>query len=96
MAEAYGVRTTAGDLLQWLKDNMAMVPLDETLQRALIDTHTGYYDVAPITQDLIWEQYPYPVSLARLEDGNSARILFDPNPAIALNPPQPPHDAVLQ
>jgi beta-lactamase class C len=94
-AEAYGIRTTAGDLLQWLKDNMAMVPLDATLQRALIDTHTGYYDVEPITQDLIWEQYAYPVSLARLEDGNSARILFDANPAIALNPPQPPHDAVL-
>ncbi len=94
-AQAYGVRTTAGDLLQWLEDNMAMVPLDATLQRALIDTHTGYYGVAPITQDLIWEQYSYPVSLAKLEDGNSARILFDANPAIALQPPQPPRDAAF-
>lgn len=93
--EAYGIRTTAGDLLRWLQANMAMLELNVTLQRAIVDTHTGYYQSGPLTQDLIWEQYVYPVTLAQLQAGNSPKMLFDPNPATALEPPQPPHANVL-
>ncbi len=94
-AETYGVRITAGDLLRWLQANLGMLPLDPTLQRALINTHTGYYRSGPITQDLIWEQYLYPVTLAQLEQGNATTMLLDALPAIAIDPPQPPHDDVL-
>ncbi len=90
--EAYGVRTTAGDLLRWLQANMEMLDLDPTLQRAITDTHTGYYRTAPMTQDLIWEQYAYPVTLEQLQAGNSAKMLLQANPARALEPPQPPND----
>jgi len=86
--EAYGVRTTVGDLTRWLQANMAMLPLDPALQRAITNTHMGYYRSGPMTQDLIWEQYPYPVSLARLQDGNSPKMLLDASPATALVPPQ--------
>jgi len=31
------------------------------LQRAITDTHTGYFKAGVMTQDLVWEQYAYPV-----------------------------------
>ena len=57
-AETYGLRTTAGDLLRFVEANMGMVALDEKWQRAITNTHTGYYQVGGMTQDLVWEQYP--------------------------------------
>ncbi|MGC2243789.1 MAG: class C beta-lactamase [Candidatus Aquilonibacter sp.] len=93
--EAYGIRTTAGDLLSFLAANMGMLDLDATVQRALTDTHTGYYRVGAMTQDLIWEQYRYPVTLVQLREGNSPTLLFDANPVTALDPPSPPRDDVV-
>ncbi len=86
-AEAYGVRTTAGDLLRFVEANLGMLGLDEKLQRAIADTHTGYYQVGAMTQDLIWEQYDYPVGLAELLAGNSAQVALAANPVVALDPP---------
>jgi beta-lactamase class C len=86
-AEAYGVRTTAGDLLRFVEANMGMLDLDGKLQQAISDTHTGYYRIGAMTQDLIWEQYPYPVPLADLLAGNSAQVALEANPATELNSP---------
>lgn len=94
-SEAYGIRTTAGDMLRFVKANMGMLALDEKLQRAIFDTHTGYYRIGAMTQDLIWEQYPYPVGLADLLAGNSAKFLLEANPATELDPPLRLQDAVL-
>ncbi|HTV93363.1 MAG TPA: class C beta-lactamase [Verrucomicrobiae bacterium] len=95
-AETYGVRTTAGDLTRWLQANMAMLPLDATLQRAITNTHAGYYRSGAMIQDLIWEQYSNPVTLAQLEQGNAATMLLDAHRAIAIDPPrQPSGDVVL-
>lgn len=94
-AETYGVRTTAGDLLRYLEANMGMVALDPKWQRAITATHTGYYQIGPMTQDLIWEQYPYPASLADLLAGNSDQVILEANPATQLNPPLPPQAGVL-
>ncbi len=95
-AEAYGVRTTAGDMLRFVEANMHVLDLDENLQRAITDTHAGYYRIGAMTQDLIWEQYRYPVDVQQLLAGNSAKVLFEANPATALDPPLPPQgDALL-
>jgi CubicO group peptidase (beta-lactamase class C family) len=94
-SETYGVRTTAGDLLRFLEANMGMLDLDETLQRAITGTHTGYYQIGAMTQDLIWEQYRYPVDLPQLLAGNSSKMLLEANPATGLAPPLQPQDAVL-
>ncbi len=94
-SEAYGVKTTAGDLLHFLQANMHMLALDDAVQRAITETHTGYYRIGAMTQDLIWEQYRYPVTLEQLHEGNSAKVLFDANPAIALNPPSQPQNDVF-
>jgi beta-lactamase class C len=93
--EAYGIRTTAGDLLRFVEANMGMLSLDEKLQRAIYDTHTGYYRIGAMTQDLIWEQYRYPVGLADLLAGNSAKVVFEANPATEIDPPLRPQDGVL-
>ena len=94
-AETYGVRTTAGDLLRFVEANMGMVALEEKWQRAITNTHTGYYQVGGMTQDLIWEQYPYPVELKTLLAGNSDDLILKPNPTVKLDPPSPPQEAVL-
>lgn len=90
-----GVRTNAGHLLRWVEANMKMPELEEKWQRAITDTHTGYFRIGAMTQDLIWEQYPYPVKVEDLRAGNSAEIIQKANPAVKLDPPSPPRDEVL-
>ena len=94
-AETYGVRTTAGDLLRFAEANMGTLALDERWQRAIAHTHTGYYQIGGMTQDLVWEQYPYPVKLEILLAGNSDDIILEPNPTVKLDPPAQPQEAVL-
>lgn len=94
-AETYGVRTTANDLLSFVEANMGMSAPDKRWQSAIALTHTGYYQMGAMTQDLIWEQYRYPVALKDLLAGNSAEILFEANPVAKLDPPSPPQDDVL-
>ncbi|WP_321926134.1 class C beta-lactamase [Burkholderia sp. BCC1998] len=87
---AYGVRTTAADLLRFVQANMGLVETAPRLQRALERTHTGYFRAGPFTQDLIWEQYPYPVALPTLLAGNAPPMLHDATPATELKPPLAP------
>lgn len=92
--EAYGVRTTAADMIRFVQANMNLIPLDPKFQRAVTDTHTGYFKAGAMTQDLIWEQYPYPVKLQTLLDGNSPAMIFNATPVTAISPPQAPRDDV--
>jgi beta-lactamase class C len=94
-SEAYGVRTTVGDMMRFVEANLHAVDLDPKLQRAIDQTHTGYFRVGGMTQDLIWEQYPYPVDLKTLLAGNSAKVAYEPNPVTAIVPPLPPQQNVL-
>jgi beta-lactamase class C len=93
-AEAYGVRTTAADMVRFVEANMNLIQLDRKVQRAVTDTHTGYFKAGAMTQDLIWEQYPYPVTLQTLLDGNSSAMIFNATPVTEITPPQPPREDV--
>ncbi|MFL6545951.1 MAG: class C beta-lactamase, partial [Candidatus Udaeobacter sp.] len=93
-SETYGVRTTAAELIRFVQANINPVGLDEKLQRAITATHTGYFKAGPMTQDLIWEQYPFPVALKTLLEGNSPEMIFNATPVTRLNPPEQPHDDV--
>jgi beta-lactamase class C len=93
--EAYGIRTTAGDLLRFVDANMGMLDLDQKLRRAITDTHTGYFQIGVMTQDLIWEQVHDPVDLKTLLEANSDKLLLEANAADKLDPPSPPKDDVL-
>jgi beta-lactamase class C len=88
--ETYGIRSTAADMTRFMEANMGEVPLDPKLQQAITATHTGYFRSGPLTQDLIWEQYPYPVELKTLLSGNTASMYFNATPATRIVPPEPP------
>jgi beta-lactamase class C len=92
--QAYGVRTTASSLLRFVAANMNLLALDPALQRAITDTHTGYFKTASFTQDLIWEQFPEPVTLQMLRDGNAATMLLDPHPVTPISPVEKPREDV--
>ncbi|MEZ2220002.1 class C beta-lactamase [Rhizobium sp. RCC_161_2] len=94
-SEAYGVKTTAADMIRFLEANMDSSKLDETLQGAIAATHTGYYKIGDMTQGLGWEMYAYPTSLEQLQAGNSNEMSRNPNKANKLVPPQSPRRDVL-
>ncbi|MGX7003281.1 class C beta-lactamase [Caballeronia sp. KNU42] len=85
-SEAYGIKASAPDMIRFVELNMEMGKIDGDLQRAINETHTGYFKAGEITQDLIWEQYPYPVELKTLLAGNSDAMAYQPTKAITLNP----------
>ena len=93
-AEAYGVKTTAPDMIRFVEDNINSFGLEQKLQRAVAETHTGYFQAGPMTQDLIWEQYPYPVTLEALLEGNSAAMAFHAIPVTEMKPPETPQEDV--
>jgi beta-lactamase class C len=93
-SEAYGIKSTAVDMIRYVQASMNLLKVDGELQRAIENTHKGYFKAGVMTQDLIWEQYPYPVELNTLQEGNSPEMIFDPSPVTAIRPPQTPQDNV--
>ncbi|WP_331271824.1 class C beta-lactamase [Pseudomonas mandelii] len=94
-SEAYGVKTSASDLLHYVEANMNPASLEKPLQQAIATTHTGYYRVGEMTQGLGWELYNYPVTLDTLLAGNSSQMAFEAHEVQWLTPPQPQRNAVL-
>jgi beta-lactamase class C len=92
-SEAYGVKSTATDMIRFINANMGLVPLDGKLQQAIDKTHTGYFSVGTMTQGLIWEQYPFPTTLQTLIDGNSSAMIKT-IPASEIVPPMKPRQDV--
>lgn len=92
--EAYGIRSTAADMARFLQANMGLIPLDQQLEHAIAATHTGYFKAGVMTQDLIWEQYAYPVARQTLLQGNGYRMIFDATPATRITPPERPQQDV--
>ena len=85
--EAYGVKSNAVDMVRFVELNMGVGTISEKLARALAATHVGYYRAGELVQNLIWEQYPYPVDLAKIVAGNATRMIMGDVPATAIEPP---------
>jgi len=94
-SEAYGVKSCAADLIRFVEANLQVGPDSGVLARAISATHTAYFTSGEIMQDLIWEQYPYPVELKRLLAGNSTKMISEANAAIELAKPFSPQAEVL-
>nr|WP_281015093.1 class C beta-lactamase [Mesorhizobium sp. M1A.F.Ca.ET.072.01.1.1] len=93
--EAYGIKSNAVDMIRFIEANMGVGKVPDDVARALEATHTGYFRAGELIQDLIWEQYPYPVDLAKIVAGNAPSML-QPIPATAIEPPMAPRaDVVL-
>jgi len=86
--EAYGIKTSAGDLARLVQANLGLLEISDDLQQAIDTTRHGYFQVGDMTQDLIWEQYPLSVSLDTLLAGNGYDMILKPNAAKAIEPSQ--------
>jgi len=93
--EAYGVKSNAVDMLRYLEVNMGIGAVPEKIARAVTATHRGYFRSGELIQDLIWEQYPYPVELDKIVAGNSAKMIMNATPATAIEPPMAPRGDVI-
>jgi beta-lactamase class C len=94
-AEAYGVRSTAADMIRLVEANIRPTSLDTPMRSAVEGTHIGYFKVGEMVQGLGWEQYPYPIALDRLLAGNSGPMILEANAATRLAPPQAPSQPTL-
>lgn len=93
--ETYGVKSTAADMIRFVQANIEPKRLEAPMRRAVEATHIAYFRVGEMVQGLGWEQYPYPVTLERLQAGNSSVIIMEANAAKPLVPPSTPAGPAL-
>lgn len=94
-AEAYGLKSSATDMLRFIDANLHPERLPAPLRQAISSTHRGYYQVGDMTQGLGWERYSYPISLEKLQAGNSAEMALLPHPVERFNAPKPAEGDLL-
>ncbi|MFK0310799.1 class C beta-lactamase [Pseudomonas sp. NPDC090233] len=87
--QAYGIKTSSSDLLRYVRLHMQPDELPPALRKAAALTQAGYFQVGAMTQGLGWERYPYPVALDTLVDGNSPRLIREPQATQRLAPALP-------
>jgi len=92
--EAYGVKTSASDLIRFVDANMGLNVTNAELRDAIGQTHVGYYQLGDMVQDLAWEQLRYPATLDALLTANAGNYNSQSQPVAELNPPLPPQQAV--
>ena len=94
-AEAYGLKSTAADMLRFIDANLHPERLPAPLRQAISATHRGYYQVGDMTQALGWERYAYPISLEKLQAGNSAEMALQAQPVARFSAPKPAEGDLL-
>ncbi|APQ12653.1 class C beta-lactamase [Pseudomonas oryzihabitans] len=93
--EAYGIKTTAGDLLGFIEANLKPETLPAPLAKAITTTQQGYYRSGPMTQGLGWEAYAYPLPKTQLLAGNTPAMALEPQSVDWQHPPLPANGARL-
>lgn len=85
--ETYGLRTTATDLLRFLRAQIDPTGLEPAMRRAVRATQVGHFRAGPLVQGLGWEQYPWPVSREWLLGGHAPEMFWEPIPAQSVKEP---------
>jgi beta-lactamase class C len=93
--EAYGIKTNAKDLLRFVEINLGLVEVEPKLKQAIADTHIGYFKLSAMTQDLIWEQFAYPVSEHDFLEASSDKVVLQNNVVAPWHPPRAPQQDAL-
>ena len=93
--ETYGVKSTARDMLRLLDLEMGQAETTLELRTALERTRQGYSKTAFYVQGMIWEQYPWPVTVERIVNGNGYDFIRNPQLAEPINPPLPAQKDVI-
>lgn len=91
--ETYGIKTCSTDLIRFIQANMQEIKIPGELQQALLNTHTAYFKSDYLTQDLVWEQYDYPVKSKALLAGNGNSYL-EATQIMRITPPLAPQQNV--
>jgi beta-lactamase class C len=94
-AEAYGVKSSAADMLRFVEANLDPSQLPAPLRQAIATTHVGYYRVGDMSQGLGWERYAYPITLQRLQAGNSSQMALEPHAVERFAKPHPAEGDLL-
>jgi len=94
-AEAYGVKSSARDMLTVLDIELGRGKASDELRKAVERTHEGQYHTAFFTQDMIWEQYPWPTELQTMMSGNGYDFIMKPQPVDKITPPLTPQKDVI-
>ena len=94
-AEAYGVKSTAADMLRFVEANLDPSQLPAPLRQAIAITHQSYYRVGDMSQGLGWERYAYPITLQRLQAGNSSQMALEPHAVERFAKPHPAEGDLL-
>ncbi|EJL6747110.1 TPA: class C beta-lactamase [Vibrio alginolyticus] len=76
-AQAYGIKSTSSDMLQYIEVNMGQAQLNNDMENALERTHIKYFNTDTFAQAVGWEGYDYPVSLSQLLKGNSSDVILN-------------------
>jgi beta-lactamase class C len=94
-AEAYGVKSSTRDMLKVLDIELGRGQASDELRKAVDRTHEGQYKTAFFTQDMIWEQYPWPAELQTMMSGNGYDFIMKPQPFDKITPSLPPQKDVI-
>lgn len=94
-AEAYGVKSSARDMLKVLDVELGLGQASEQLRKAVERTQEGQYKTAFFTQDMIWEQYSWPADLKTIVSGNGYDFIMKPQLVDRIIPPLPPQRNVI-
>jgi beta-lactamase class C len=94
-AEAYGIKSTAGDMLKLLDVELGLGKVHPQLAAAVRRTQEGQLRAARFTQDMIWEQYAWPSDIKAVTSANSYDYILNPQKADKIMPALPPRKDVI-
>ncbi|MDQ0628983.1 class C beta-lactamase [Pantoea agglomerans] len=95
-AEAYGVKSTARDMLTFMQANVDPNRLSSgnaVLRNAIRTAQARYFKVGTLFQGLGWEIYDWPVTADTLMGDSDNGVALQPRPAMLLNPVGPSQSA---
>ncbi|WP_324731390.1 class C beta-lactamase [Pseudomonas paeninsulae] len=94
-AEAYGVKTTASDMLKLLDVELGYGKVSPQLEAAVRRTQEGQFSTAKFTQDMIWEQYTWPADIETMKSANGYDFILHPQKVNKIQPALPPQKNVI-
>ncbi|MGV2879847.1 beta-lactamase [Pantoea vagans] len=95
-AEAYGIKSTARDMLTFMQANIDPNRLsagNAVLRNAIRTAQSRYFKVGSLYQGLGWEMYDWPVDAETLLSDNDNAVALKPRPATQVNPVGPSQSA---
>lgn len=83
--EAYGVKSSARDMLALLDVELGNVDVSTEMRDAVVRTQDGLFRTRLFTQGMIWESYLWPVDPDDMVEGNGNDFILNPQPMGDVN-----------